>query len=163
MTTEIDFDLEGLPGLLLPPVLKKVPLMIVLTVTFFIATILTFYSQQWLAQLLPSGLLLLAEIILIPLALYLSLFIASLLLMPLAPIFDKKKHYAKVDFIGLKARVHSSTLNKEWGEVMVEHQRNEYLLDAKLDGTDSLSYGEEVIIVDQDLTSKQYVVTAINL
>ncbi len=164
-TADIDLDLDSLPGdgLLLPPVLTKVPLMVALTVTFFIATVISFYSQQLLINVMPNGFLsLLCDIILIPCTLYVSLFIASWLLAPLTPVFDKKNHYAEVDFIGLKATVHSNSVNSDWGEVKITHQGHEFLLDAISEQGTSVQYGDEVIIVAQDSTSKRYIVTKNN-
>lgn len=162
LTPDLDFfDLDNLPGggLLLPPILTKIPLMVVLTVTFFIATLLSFYSQQLLTHIiLDSFPTLLCDIILIPAILYAALFITSWLLVPLAPLFDKKKHYAKVDFIGLKAVVHSNSVNSSWGEVKVNHQGHEFLLDAMSEQDMSIKYGDEVIIVAQDSVSKRYVI-----
>ncbi len=158
---DFDFDLDDLPGdgLLLPPVLAKIPLMVALTVTFFIATVISFYSQQLLINVIPDGFLsLLCDIILIPCILYAALFIASWLLAPLAPVFDKEKHYAEVNFIGLKATVHSNSVDSDWGEVKINHQGHEFLLDAVSEHGTSIQYGDEVIIVAQDSASKRYVV-----
>ncbi|WP_283131031.1 DUF1449 domain-containing protein [Enterovibrio norvegicus] len=160
-TADLDiFDLDNIPGagLLLPQVLSKVPLMVALCVSCFIATVISFYSAQVNNNLFSGVTNLLIDLVSIPIVAYLSLAISALLLKPLAPLFDRKKAFAQVDYIGLKARVHSNVVNKERGEVVVLHQGNEFLLDAMLQDESTIQYGEEVVIVYKDDTSNRYVV-----
>lgn len=155
------FDLDNIPGagLFLPPILTQIPIMIVLCVSFFVATILSFYVSQGLTllpQMIGFGFV---KAVTIPVNAYLALFIAAWLLKPLAPLFDKKKSFAKVDFIGLKGRVHSGTVNQQRGEVMVHHNGSEFLLDARASESElSIEYGDEVVIVSQDKTTNHYIV-----
>ncbi len=67
-----------------------------------------------------------AELVSIPVNFYLSLYISAKLLSPLAPLFDKSKAFAKVDFIGMKAKVHSSEVNSQRGEIIVHHNGSEF-------------------------------------
>ncbi|KKD59302.1 hypothetical protein RN22_16710 [Grimontia sp. AD028] len=160
-TADIDlFDLDNLPGsgLLLPQVLSKVPLMVALCVSFFVATVLSFYASDIAQGFISGPILLVANIISIPIVAYISLAISAWLLKPLAPLFDRKKTFAKVEFIGLKGRVHSNVVNREKGEVVVLHEGNEFLLDAMLQDDSSIQYGDEVIIVYKDDASDRYVV-----
>ncbi|MDD1795338.1 DUF1449 domain-containing protein [Enterovibrio sp. ZSDZ42] len=160
-TADLDiFDLDNIPGagLLLPQVLSKVPLMVALCVSCFIATVMSFYSAQMNISLFSGVTNLLIDLASIPIVAYLSLAISALLLKPLAPLFDRKKAFAQVDYIGLKARVHSNVVNKERGEVVVLHQGNEFLLDVMLQDESTIQYGEEVVIVFKDDTSNRYVV-----
>ncbi|MEZ9526123.1 DUF1449 domain-containing protein [Enterovibrio norvegicus] len=160
-TADLDiFDLDNIPGagLLLPQVLSKVPLMVALCVSCFIATVISFYSAQVNNNLFSGVTNLLIDLVSIPIVAYLSLAISALLLKPLAPLFDHKKAFAEVDYVGLKARVHSNVVNKDRGEVVVLHQGNEFLLDAMLQGDSTIQYGEEVVIVYKDDTSNRYVV-----
>ncbi|GAB6263038.1 hypothetical protein PSSHI_32820 [Photobacterium sp. R1] len=155
------FDAENIPGagLLLPPILSKVPLMVALCVSFFIGTILSFYLNQGLAAVSEASWMIVIEVVSIPVTAYLALWISAWLLKPLAPLFDRKKSFAKVDFIGLKARVHSSAVSQTRGEVVVHHQGNEFLLDARaIEPETSMEYGDEVIIVSQDKTTNHYIV-----
>ncbi|USH05187.1 DUF1449 domain-containing protein [Grimontia kaedaensis] len=160
-TADIDlFDLDNLPGsgLLLPQVLSKVPLMVALCVSFFVATVISFYASDIVKGFISGSMLLVANIISIPVVTYISLAISAWLLKPLAPLFDRKKTFAKVEFIGLKGRVHSNVVNRKKGEVVVLHEGNEFLLDAMLQDDSSIQYGDEVIIVYKDDASDRYVV-----
>lgn len=160
-TADFDlFDLDNLPGsgLLLPQVLSKVPLMVALCVSFFVATVISFYASDIAQGFISGSILLVANVISIPVVAYISLAISAWLLKPLAPLFDRKKTFAKVEFIGLKGRVHSNVVNREKGEVVVLHEGNEFLLDAMLQDDSSIQYGDEVIIVYKDDASDRYVV-----
>lgn len=160
-TADIDFlDLDNIPGagLFLPPVLSKVPLMVALTVSFFIATIMSFYSYQFLISFIPNTFLFISSIVLIPVIIYPSLFVAALLLTPLAPVFDKNNSFAEMNFIGLKAKVHSSVIDTEWGEIVVYHEGKEFLLDAMIDSGTPIPYGDDVVIVERDLATSRYLV-----
>ncbi|CZF86226.1 DUF1449 family protein [Grimontia marina] len=160
-TADIDlFDLDNLPssGLLLPQVLSKVPLMVALCVSFFVATVISYYASDIAQGFISGSILLVANVISIPVVAYISLAISAWLLKPLAPLFDRKKTFAKVEFIGLKGRVHSNVVNREKGEVVVLHEGNEFLLDAMLQDDSSIQYGDEVIIVYKDDASDRYVV-----
>ncbi|MEI8595226.1 DUF1449 domain-containing protein [Photobacterium sp. Hal280] len=155
------FDAENIPGagLILPPILSKVPLMVALCVSFFVGTIVSFYLAQALNAFSEASWVMVLEVVSIPLTAYLALFIAAWMLKPLAPLFDKKKSFAKVDFIGLKGRVHSSLVNQNRGEVVVQHNGSEFLLDVRvIEPEMSMEYGDEVIIVSQNKTTKHYIV-----
>ncbi|WP_120510482.1 DUF1449 domain-containing protein [Photobacterium salinisoli] len=155
------FDAENIPGagLILPPILSKVPLMVALCVSFFVGTIVSFYLAQALSVVSDAGWMMVVEVVSMPLTAYLALFIAAWMLKPLAPLFDKKKSFARVDFIGLKGRVHSSLVNQNRGEVVVQHNGSEFLLDVRvIEPEMSMEYGDEVIIVSQNKTTKHYIV-----
>ncbi|RXJ73027.1 DUF1449 domain-containing protein [Veronia nyctiphanis] len=159
LTSDLDlFDFDQIPGtgLLLPPILSKVPLTVALCVSFFLATVLSFYLSQFTGSALSGSLKLVLDIAMIPVIAYVSLALAAWLLKPLAPLFDKQKAFANVDFIGLRARVHSSKVCDEAGEVVVLHEGNEFLLDAARQGDTQLEYGDEVIIVSKDSTTSRY-------
>ncbi|NOH64644.1 DUF1449 domain-containing protein [Vibrio sp. RE88] len=160
-TAELDlFDFDNLPGsgLLLPPVLSKVPLMVALCSSFFVATVLSFYTSQWTQSWWNDGLLIAANLISVPFTAYFALMIAAWLLNPLSPLFDKKKAFAQVEYVGLAARVHSSKVTSEIGEVMVVQNGNEYLLDAVTEQDIDIEYGDEVIIVAREAESRRYVI-----
>lgn len=164
LTADIDIDIDNLSGdgLFLPPVLLKVPIMVALTISFFVATVLSFYSSQALNEFVSSTYVTMIELVLIPVIAYAALFISAWLLAPIAPIFDKEKAFARVDFIGLRATVHSSKIDTSWGEVVVHHQSKEFLLNAKLENgsLESILHGEEVIIVGKESESNQYIVVS---
>ena len=146
-------------GLLLPPILSKIPLAVGLCVSFFFATILSFYSSSYLNQHLSSVFLTVAELVSIPVNFYLSLHISAKLLSPLAPLFDKSKAFAKVDFIGMKAKVHSSEVNSQRGEIIVHHNGSEFLLDARILESDApIEYGNDVVIVSLNKQKKYYII-----
>lgn len=159
-TADLDlFDLDDIPGsgILLPPVLSKVPLAVALFVSFFFATILSFYYQEWTVRFSDLTVWFVVDIISIPVTAYLALFISAWVLKPLTPLFSKH-NFAEVNYIGLKARVHSSTINQDIGEIMVKHRGNEYLLDAIINQKTPVHYGDEVIIVSKDKASNRYIV-----
>lgn len=161
LTADIDFfDLDELPGsgLLLPPVLSKVPLAVALCVSFFFGTIISFYFQQWTQTYSSLNGWIIVDIVSLPVTAYLALCIAAWVLKPLTPLFNRDT-FANVDYVGLKARVHSSTINQNIGEVVVNHGGNEYLLDATIEDVTPIEYGDDVIIVGKDKVTNKYIVT----
>ncbi|MDN3608250.1 DUF1449 domain-containing protein [Vibrio ostreicida] len=154
------FDLDNIPGsgLLLPPVLSKVPLMVALCTSFFVATVLSFYMSHHTQEWLTGYSLDIANVLSIPVIAYLALIIAAWMLKPLSPLFDKAKAFASVEFVGMTARVHSSKVTALMGEVMVMQNGNEYLLDAVIEKEQDLAYGDEVVIVSREKELNRYVV-----
>ncbi len=159
---DIDFFDSGYlfsGGLLLPPVLSKVPLTVGLCVSFFVGSILSFYFSSYISKYSDYDYLIIFETISIPINFYLSLFISSKLLSPLSPIFDKAKSFAKFNFIGMKARVHSSEVNSLRGEIIVLHNGSEFLLDARIPESGTpIKYGSEVVIVSKHKQKKYYII-----
>ncbi len=155
------FDLDEIPGsgIILPPILSKVPLMLALCLTFFVATISSFYLSGLTQDYFLEGSLFWIDIICLPLILYFSLAVSAWLLKPLAPLFDKSKAFAKVQFVGLVAHVHSSQVNQESGEIKVLQGGNEYLLDATTELDASFNYGDEVVIVGKQSDTHRYIIT----
>ncbi|USD65679.1 DUF1449 domain-containing protein [Vibrio sp. SCSIO 43136] len=154
------FDFDDVPGagLILPPVLTKVPLMLALTTSFFLATVAMFYSQQVFTHLLADSLQLPVTILSIPLVAYISLWGASWLLCPLIPLFEKNRSSARIEFIGMRGRVHSNQITATSGEVMVLHDGREILLDAMAYASETMDHGDSVIILDKDQESKRYII-----
>ncbi|MGD8111879.1 DUF1449 domain-containing protein [Vibrio sp. TRT 17S01] len=154
------FDIDNIPGagLLLPPFLSKVPLMVALSSSFFIATVLSFYASHFSQRWLSGGFLMMINILSLPVVAYFSLVVAAWFLKPLSPLFDKKKAFARVEFIGLKARVHSSQVTANMGEIMVVQNGNEYLLDAVCTQDAEIKYGDEVVIVAKTTEPRRYLI-----
>lgn len=146
-------------GLLLPPILSKVPLAVGLCVSFFFATILSFYFSSFIDQYISTTTAMIAKVVSIPVNFYLSLYISAKLLSPLAPLFDKSKAFAKVDFVGMKAKVHSGEVNTQRGEIIVHHNGSEFLLDARILESDApIEYGNDVVIVSLNKQKKYYII-----
>lgn len=161
LTAELDlFELDNIPGsgLILPPVLSKVPLMVALCASFFVATVLSFYTSQLTLAWLTGLLTIIVDVVSIPAIAYCALVIAAWLLKPLSPLFDKKKAFAQVEFVGLTARVHSSKVTTQVGEVMVAQNGNEYLLDVICEQNVNIEYGDEVVIVAREAESRRYLI-----
>ncbi|WP_087018133.1 DUF1449 domain-containing protein [Thaumasiovibrio subtropicus] len=156
-----DFDAETGGSLLIPPVLSHVPLAVALCVTFFVGTVMSYYVDTLALVHLEGVVATAAKIATVPVSAIASLHVASWLLKPLQPLFDKEKTFATVNYIGMRARVHSSTVTQERGEVVVTHQGNEYLLDVVAETSAPMAYGDEVVILSKVEDSKNYVVTKI--
>lgn len=161
LTADLDIlEFDDIPGsgLLLPPVLSKVPLMMALSVSFFCATVISFYLTEFLQSWVQGTVLFILNVVSIPIVAYIALAVSAWVLKPLTPLFDKKKAFAEMDFIGLKGRVHSSVVTPERGEVMVLHKGSEFLLDAINQDDTPIKYGDEIIIVYKDKAANRYVV-----
>ncbi|WP_237324158.1 DUF1449 domain-containing protein [Vibrio penaeicida] len=159
---ELDIvDLDNMTGgsLILPPILTKVPLPIALCVSLFVATIIEYYLDTLLLSSLSDTLSVVFGAISLPIVAYIALYIASILLKPLAPFFNKENAFAKIDYIGLRAKVHSSQVSQDvGGEVIILHNGNEVLLDVVSSSKQDIQHGDEVVIVSKDNESQRYFV-----
>ncbi len=162
---ELDiFDLDNMTGgsLILPPILTKVPLPIALCVSLFLATIMEYYLSTLLFSSLSETFSLIVGIISLPVSAYIALYVASILLKPLAPFLNADNSFANIDYIGLRATVHSSQIcHDQGGEVIIQHNGNEVLLDVMTNGTQEIRYGDEVVIVSKNNVLKRYFVAKV--
>lgn len=154
------FNVENITGgsLLLPPILSKVPLSIALCISFFVGTVMSFYLDVYVLSQLVSPASVALGVVSLPIVAYLSLLITSVLLKPLAVFFNKKHAFAKIDFIGLTGRVHSTKVSSDSGEVVLVHKGNEVLLDVITLSSEHIEYGDDVVIVSQENESQRYIV-----
>nr|WP_086939491.1 hypothetical protein [Thaumasiovibrio occultus] len=151
----LDFDDATGGSLLLPPILSKVPLPMALCLTFFIGTIISFYVSEFIPALPSIANWIIGAVQLLATA-FLSLHIAAIVFKPIAPLFDQSKSFATVVYVGLTGRVHSPEVNASSGEVMVKDKGTEFLLEAFHEGEEPLRYGDEIVIVAEDLEKKRY-------
>ncbi|AUI86948.1 DUF1449 domain-containing protein [Vibrio azureus] len=157
-------DLDNMNGgvFILPPILTKVPLPIALCVSFFWATIFEYYLDTYLLSNFTSTIALVSGVVSLPIIAYLALLVSAFLLKPLAPFFNKENSFATIDYVGLRGKVLSSTVNADTGgEVTVIHNGNEVLLDVFSEGEQEIHYGDEVVIVSQINDSQHYLVAKI--
>ncbi|MBD1555366.1 DUF1449 domain-containing protein [Vibrio sp. S9_S30] len=154
---DLDNMTNGSP--ILPPILTQVPLPIALCASLFVATATEYYLDTFLFSSLSDMLSIVVGAISLPIVAYIALYIASILLKPLSPFFNKEHALAKIDYIGLRAKVHSSQVSQEvGGEVMILHNGTEVVLNAVASGSQNIQYGDEVVIVSKDNESQRYFV-----
>ncbi|WP_417606923.1 hypothetical protein [Oceanimonas baumannii] len=157
-----DMDAEAeVPGLklLLPIGITRVPLMISLPVIFFFATAMLLAFSFIVSPLLTGVLFYSAGTVAIFPSCYISLYLASWVLRPLAPLFDSNRIYARVNYIGMTGRVRTGSVNESFGEVVVTRDGIENQIDVYCDASEELRYGDEVRILNFNDATRRYFIT----
>lgn len=157
----VELDSGWSTKLFLPPIVSQVPLPVALTVSTFVAVVLTYYLQQFLFSLLSGNIFYLATVPALLAIYYLSLHISAILLKPLGPVFNAKNAFAKINFEGMRAIVRSSQISSQSGEVVIRQGANEIQLDAYMDGDGDIQYGDEVVIISKHPDHEKYLVAKI--
>ncbi len=157
----VDIESGWSAKLLLPPIVSQVPLPVALTVSTFVATVLTYYLQCYLFGLLLGVAFYAVTIPALFVIYYLSLHISAFALKPLAPVFNAKNAFAKIHYEGMMAVVRSSQVSSNYGEVVISQGANEIQLDAYIESGDDIPYGDEVVIISKHHDLEKYLVAKI--
>ncbi|GGB34140.1 hypothetical protein GCM10011502_03980 [Oceanisphaera marina] len=152
----VDADL---PDMLLPIGITQIPIVVSLPLVFFLATAELFMFSHLVTPLVPAWLFYTLATLAIPLACYLSLYLAAWILKPLAPLFDQSRVYASINYIGMRARVRTSRVGAHFGEVVVTRGSVENQLDVYCDDKEELHYGDEVRILSFNDVTRRYFIT----
>lgn len=158
---DTDVDLDGdiaSTGSWLPIGITKVPLAVSLTTVTFVATVLMYYIDYFALNALEGTLSIAVSLVAVVLSLLVSLYIAAFLLKPLSPLFDQKKSFAVVDYVGMNAVVRSNKVSETFGEAVVTQGSLENQLDIYSESEETISYGDEVLIVSHNPVLKRYLV-----
>lgn len=155
---DMDAEVPGLK-LLLPIGITRVPLMISLPVIFFFATTMLLVFSFTISPLLAGVLFYSAGAVAICFFCYISLYLASWVLRPLAPLFDSNRIYARVNYIGMTGRVRTGSVNESFGEVVVTRDGIENQIDVYCDASEELRYGDEVRILSFNDATRRYFIT----
>ena len=158
---DADIDADGdiaTTGTWLPIGITRIPLTVSLTTITFVATVIIFYTDYYLLGMLTGALEIAASVIAIIVALFISLYIAAFLLKPLSPLFDQRKSFAVIDYVGMSAVVRSNKVSAAFGEAVVTQGSLENQLDIYSETSDTISYGDEVLIVSHNPELKRYLV-----
>ncbi|MCW8330771.1 DUF1449 domain-containing protein [Photobacterium sp. SDRW27] len=157
----VELDSAWSAKLFLPPIVSQVPLPVALTVSTFVAMVMTYYLQQFLFGVLGGIIFYAVTAVALLVIFYLSLHIAAFLLKPLGPVFNAKNAFAKINFEGMRAVVRSSQISKQYGEVVIRQGANEIQLDVYSEEENDIQYGDEVVIISKHPDQDKYLVTKI--
>lgn len=154
---DVDVGPEGGSlGPLLPAGFARYPLIVTLTLTTFFATVLLYYAEFGLSSLTDGWLHAVLGLVAVMVTLFAGLHLAALALRPLAPLFDRSRAFAKIDYRGRRARVRSQSLGPDFGQIVVTEDGMENQLDAFCDPGVELGYGDAVIVVGLDTERGSY-------
>ncbi len=157
--TDVDVDADAVSaGTWLPIGITKVPLTISLTTVTFVATVLMYYIDHFVLSTFDAVLYVGLSLAALIASLLASLYIAAFLLKPLSPLFDQKKAFAVVDYVGMNARIRSNRVSGAFGEAVVTQGGLENLLDVYSESEEPISYGDEVLIVSHNPELQRYLV-----
>lgn len=157
----VDIDSGWSAKLLLPPIVSQVPLPVALTVSSFVAMVLTYYLQQYLFSLFTGMVFYAVTVPALFVIYYLSLHISAFALKPLAPLFNAKNAFAKINYEGMRASVRSNQVSSSHGEVVIHQGGNEIQLDAYIEGEGEVQYGDDVVIISKHPDLEKYLVAKI--
>lgn len=147
---------------LLPIAMTKVPLPIALTITFFIASLLSYVCEltvRAMIHLLPDFLYLPLIVILLVLCLWLSLHIAAFILKPFLPIFDKTNTLAIVQYEGKIGVVKTMVVTSYSGDVEITEGSLDNHIDVYTEEPEgTLRYGDTVLLVLFNKEKERYLV-----
>lgn len=119
--------------------ISRVPIFMYL----FTYTMIGSVSLTILHDIIGSGLIL---NIVAFLNIYIAAKLASIVLVPLAPLFEANKEQT-VNYVGLEAIVSSAKLDNQGGVISCEEGNSEHFLDAWVEGDDILDKGDRVLIL----------------
>ncbi len=149
-------------NLLLPIAITKIPLPIALTVTFFIASLLSYLSEliaRATLSVLPDFLYVPMMMILLVLCLWSSLHIAAFILKPFLPIFDKTNTLAIVQYEGKIGIVKTVVVTNDSGEVEITEGSLSNHIDVYTEEPEgTLCYGDTVLVVVFNKGKERYLV-----
>ncbi|MFY0675657.1 MAG: hypothetical protein JXR18_00070 [Neptuniibacter sp.] len=155
--TDLDFDTD-ISGTWLPVGITQVPLAVSLTTVTFVATVVIYYLNYFLLIQFTGAIFYLLSGAALALTFFVSLYIASFLLKPLMPLFDKEKSFASINYVGMSAVVRSNSVTEAFGEAVVTKGSLENQLDIYSECEEPISYGDEVIIISLNPVLKRYLV-----
>ncbi len=154
---DLDTDLDLSSSVLLPVGITRVPLVISLTCTLFIASVLLYYLDRYLLTPWLSGLpYQLLALLTLPVVLLAALYGAALALKPLMPLLDRERAFARINYIGMTGEVRSGRVGICNGEIAVTCGARENLLDVFCTTQDDIRYGDHVLILAFDSAQKRY-------
>ncbi len=149
-------------NLLLPIAMTKVPLPVALTVTFFIASLLSYLSElitRAVMPVLPDFLYMPLIIVLLILCLWISLHIAAFILKPFLPIFDKTNTLAIVQYEGKIGVVKTMVVTSHSGDVEISEGSLGNHIDVYTEEPEgTLRYGDTVLVVQFNKEKERYLV-----
>ena len=160
---DADADLNGEAGagnqvlrLLVPAGFSKYPLVVALTVALFFTTSILYYADGLVSAMLDGWARIAAEIPLVLVALYAGLHLSLLALKPLEPLFDRERVFAKINYIGMRARICSNKVTPGFGQAMVTKGGIENQIEVHCDADTRVAHGDSVIIVSYDNVARSY-------
>lgn len=144
--------------LFFPQRLGKVPLLVALSIVFFIALIISLCYQDFLTQL-PVLVFWPLSIVLLFGTLFISLHIASWGLKPFSKLLDNEKVFAVINYEGLVGIVKTAKVTEDSGEIVItEGGRENYINVFSFDETEPLQYGDRALVVSYDKEKERYLV-----
>lgn len=162
MDADIDSSSLSILDLFFPQRLGQLPLLVCLSIVFFIATVISFLIQD-LLLLLSSSLYWMIGTIALFLILFVSLHITNILLKPFDRFLSQKQAFATVNYIGMTGTIKTTRVDQNFGEIAVsDHSGREDYLNIYCDTNqdpDTLRYGDLALIVSYNKESKRYLVT----
>ena len=164
---EIDVDIDSesfsIMAIFFPQRLGQLPLLVCLSIIFFVATAISFAIQDYLLLLEGTSFKIVATIALF-LIFFASLHITSLLLKPFDRFLSQKHAFATVNYIGMIGTVKTPRVTHNFGEIPVlDHSGREDYLNVychpESDDSPKLAYGSKVLIISFNQDNQRYLVT----
>lgn len=138
--------------------LRSVPATVVLSLVITFSWLLSVVSMQLATRSFPAfagGAIGFVVLFLSPL---LSLPLTSVAVRPLAKLLITRRAPSKVDFIGRTCVVRTGSVTEKFGEATLEDGGAGLVIRVRIEGSASLSRGEQALIVDWDAERESFLV-----
>lgn len=162
---EIDADIDSgslsILDLFFPQRLGQLPLLVSLTIVFFIATTLSYLIQDYLLFFTGALYWIIGSITLLVI-LFLSLHITNIILKPFDRFLRQKHAFATINYIGMCGVIKTTRVDHSFGEITVKDQsgRDDYLnvYCEQEPHQKPLQYGDIALIVSYNPKLQRYLV-----
>ena len=168
---EFDIDVEteasslSILDIFFPQRLAQLPLLVSLSIVFFIATVISYLIQDFLIML-PGIFYWIAAVIALFVIFFISLHLASWALKPFSSFLDQKKAFATVNYIGMTGAIKTTKVTANFGEISIkDHSGREDYLNVYCDenlSSSPLTYGDLALIVSFNETKKRFLVIKVD-
>ncbi|MCY4044700.1 MAG: DUF1449 domain-containing protein [Cellvibrionales bacterium] len=152
---------DVLAGLLLKCKLDGVPTTVSLSILTLFAWLFSYYCVHFFYPFIPDGVIeMLAGIIILFTALYVSVLITAVAIKPLKPLFKKMQQETIKTIVGQTAIVRTPQVTQERGEATLEDGGAGLILKVRSEEGQVFCRGEKVVLLAYDKPSNTYLVVS---
>lgn len=156
---DADGSIGGLSGFMLTFGLSGIPFTLVISIVTLVCWLISFYTQYYVLDLLPSGWLYfgagaIANVVIF----FISLPIAAIMLRPFKSMFATAETASSAKFVGLEATISTSSVTPTFGQAKVFNDGAEILLDVRCVEDQLFKRGDKVLLIEYHAESHAYIV-----
>lgn len=140
---------DAVAGIILKFGLNGVPLTVVLSLITLFAWLISYYSVNFLRDIVSLGFLYhFLSIVVLFLAVYLSALLTAKIVSPLKPLFKKMEQDVEKLVLGQTAIVRTSRVDQDFGEAILEDGGAGLILKIRSTGETKYKKGDKVVLIE---------------